>query len=35
VPVRFISRVRPGGSSPEVLASVVGFSGVVSWPSDL
>jgi hypothetical protein len=31
VPVRFISRVRPGGSPPEVLASVVGFSGVVTW----
>jgi hypothetical protein len=35
VPVRFISGVQPGGSPPEVLASVVGFSGMVIWPSDL
>jgi len=35
VPVRFISGVRPGGSPPEVLASVAGFSGMVIWPSDL
>jgi len=35
VPVRFISGVRPGGSPPEVLASIVGFSGVVTWPGDL
>jgi hypothetical protein len=33
--VRFISRVRPGGSPLEVLASIVGFSGVVTWPGDL
>jgi len=26
---------RPGGSPLEVLASVVGFSGVVTWPDDL
>jgi len=30
VPARFISGVRPGGSPPEVLASVIGFSGVVT-----
>ncbi len=30
VPMRFIYRVRPGGSPPEVLALVVGFSGVVT-----
>jgi hypothetical protein len=35
VPVRFISRVRPIRSPPEVLASVVGFNGVVTWPGDL
>jgi len=35
VPVRFIFGVRPGGSPPEVLALVAGFSGVVTWPSDL
>jgi len=35
VPVRFIFGVRPGGSPPEVLASIVGFSGVVTWPGDL
>ncbi len=35
MPVRFISGVRPGGSPPEVLASIVGFSGVVTWPGDL
>jgi hypothetical protein len=35
VPMRFISGVRPGGSPPEVLASVVGFSGVVTWLGDL
>jgi hypothetical protein len=33
--VRFISRVRPKGSPPEVLASVVGFNGVVTWLGDL
>jgi hypothetical protein len=33
--VRFIFRVQPGGLPPKVLASVVGFSGVVTWPSDL
>jgi hypothetical protein len=35
VPVRFIYGVRLGGSPLEVLASVVGFSGVVTWPGDL
>ncbi len=35
VPVRFISRVRPRGSPPKVLASVAGFSGMVTWPGDL
>jgi hypothetical protein len=35
VPVRFIFGVRSGRSPPEVLASVVGFSGVVIWPNDL
>jgi hypothetical protein len=33
--MRFISRVQPGGSPPKVLASVVGFSGMVTWPCDL
>ncbi len=35
VPVRFIFGVRPRGSPLEVLALVVGFSGVVTWPGDL
>jgi hypothetical protein len=35
VPVRFISGVRPGGFPLEVLASVAGFSGMVTWPGDL
>ncbi len=35
VPMRFISRVRLGGSPPEVLASVASFSGVVTWLGDL
>jgi hypothetical protein len=35
VPVRFISRVQLGGLTPKVLASVVGFSGMVTWPGDL
>jgi hypothetical protein len=35
VPVRFISKVRRGRSPLKVLASVVGFSGMVTWPSDL
>jgi hypothetical protein len=35
VPLRFISGVRPGGSPLEVLASVAGFSGMVTWPCDL
>jgi hypothetical protein len=35
VHARFIFGVRPGGSPPEVLASVVGFNGVVTWPGDL
>jgi hypothetical protein len=33
--MRFISRVRLGGSPPKVLALVVGFNGVVTWPCDL
>jgi hypothetical protein len=35
VPVRFISGVRLGGSPREVLASIVGFNGVVTWLGDL
>ncbi len=35
VPVRFIFGLRPGGFPPEVLALVVGFSGVVTWLGDL
>ncbi|BBN20654.1 hypothetical protein Mp_Vg01120 [Marchantia polymorpha subsp. ruderalis] len=35
LPVRFISRDRPLGSSSTVLASVAGFSGVLTWPDDL
>jgi len=35
VPVIFISGVRLRGSPLKVLASIVGFSGVVTWPSDL
>jgi len=35
VPVRFIFGVRPRGSTPKVLASVAGFSGVVTWLGDL
>jgi hypothetical protein len=35
VPVRFIYGVQLGGSPLEVLALVVGFSGVVTWPGDL
>ncbi len=35
VPMRFIFGVQPRGSPPKVLASVVGFSGVVTWPDDL
>ncbi|BBN08355.1 hypothetical protein Mp_4g10890 [Marchantia polymorpha subsp. ruderalis] len=33
--VRFISRDRPLGSSPVVLASIAVFSGVLTWPDDL
>jgi hypothetical protein len=33
--MRFIYGVQPGRFPPEVLASVVNFSGVVTWPSDL
>ncbi len=33
--VKFIYRVRLRGSPPKVLALVVGFSGVVTWPCDL
>jgi hypothetical protein len=32
---RFISRVQPRGFPAKVLASIVGFSGVVIWPNDL
>jgi hypothetical protein len=32
--VRFISEVRLRGSPLEVLASVAGFNGVVTWPGD-
>jgi len=35
VPARFIFGVRPGGSPPEVLTSVAGFSGMVTWLGDL
>ncbi|OAE29393.1 hypothetical protein AXG93_4831s1550 [Marchantia polymorpha subsp. ruderalis] len=35
LPVRFISRDRPLGSSSAFLASVAGFSGVLAWPDDL
>ncbi|PTQ27347.1 hypothetical protein MARPO_0204s0011, partial [Marchantia polymorpha] len=35
LPVRFISRDRPLGSSLAVLASIAGFSGVLTWPDDL
>jgi hypothetical protein len=35
VPMRFISGVRLGRSPPKVLASVAGFSGMVTWPGDL
>jgi hypothetical protein len=35
VPVRFIYGVRPGGSPLEVLASIAGFGGMVTWPGDL
>jgi hypothetical protein len=35
VHVKFIFRVRPGGFPLEVLASFVGFSGVVTWLGDL
>jgi hypothetical protein len=33
--MKFISGVRLGGSPPKVLASIAGFSGVVTWLSDL
>jgi len=35
MPRRFISGVQPGGFPSEVLALVVGFNGVVTWPGDL
>ncbi len=35
VPMRFVFGVRLGGSPPKVLASVVGFGGVIIWSSDL
>ncbi|OAE21940.1 hypothetical protein AXG93_242s1210 [Marchantia polymorpha subsp. ruderalis] len=35
LPVRFISRDRPLGSSTAVLASVAGFNGVLTWSDDL
>ncbi|OAE19981.1 hypothetical protein AXG93_1765s1040 [Marchantia polymorpha subsp. ruderalis] len=34
LPVRFIARDRPLGSSSAVLASVAGYSGVLTWPDD-
>ncbi len=33
--MRFIFGVRPGGSTPKVLALVAGFSGVITWLGDL
>ncbi len=33
--MKFISGVRPGGFPLEVLASIAGFRGMVTWPSDL
>ena len=33
--MRFIVGVRGGGSTPEALASVAGYSGVLTWPEDL
>ncbi len=33
--MRFISRVRPRGSPPKVLALVASFNGMVTWPNDL
>jgi hypothetical protein len=35
VPVRFISRARPRGFPPKVLASVASFNGVVTWLGNL
>jgi hypothetical protein len=35
VPMRFIFRVRLKRSPSKVLASIAGFSGVVTWPGDL
>jgi hypothetical protein len=35
VSLRFIFGVRLGRSPLKVLASVAGFSGMVTWPSDL
>ncbi len=35
VSMKFIFAVRPGGSPLKVLASVAGFSGMVTWPGDL
>jgi len=35
VPMRFISGVRLGRFPLEVLASVAGFNGMVTWPGDL
>jgi hypothetical protein len=33
--MRFISKVQLGGSPSEVLASIIGFSGMVTWLGDL
>jgi len=33
--MRFISGVQPGGFPPEVLASIAGFNGLVTWLGDL
>ena len=32
MPVRLTVGVRGGGSTPEALASVAGFSGILTWP---
>jgi len=35
VSLKFIYGVQLGGSPTKVLASIAGFSGVVTWPGDL
>jgi len=35
MPARFILGVRPGASPPKVLASIAGFSGMVTWLGEL